>query len=87
VSLFFVRETFYAETMASIPSEMYSSMTGNTARAFRLGGTAAEMKGMDAQLEHPTAASARIVRYTLLPKTRDAAHNFHKQNKSSSGWT
>lgn len=45
-------------------------MTGYTARAFRLGATAAEMNGMDAQLDHATAATARNVRYTLFPAGR-----------------
>lgn len=67
--------------MASIPIEMYNSMTGYTARAFLLGGTAAEMKGMDAQLDHPTAARARNVRYTLLPTKQGRKMTAHKSEK------
>ena len=68
--------------MESIPREMYNSMTGNTARAFLVGGTAAEMNGMDAQLDQLTAASARMVRYTLLPKNQGARRTQSKSDSS-----
>lgn len=64
-----------------MPTEMYNRTTGYTARAFLLGGTAAEMKGMDAQLDHPTAARARNVRYTLLPTKQGRKNTAHKSEK------
>ena len=48
--------------MASIPSDTYNSMTGYTANAFLESGTAADMNGTDAQLDHATAPPARSVR-------------------------
>ena len=41
-------------------------MTGYTANAFLESGTAADMNGTDAQLDHATAPPARSVRHTTF---------------------